>query len=51
MNSATRYDDVLPRFASLVEKELGPESLFDHLFLRDATGRVNGQAYEPEVPV
>ncbi len=40
MNPATRYDDALPRFASLVEKELGPDSLFDHLFLRDATGRV-----------
>lgn len=34
------YDDALPRFAALVAAHLGPEALHDHIFLRDAVGRL-----------
>jgi Mrp family chromosome partitioning ATPase len=34
------YDDALPLFASIVNKELGTEALLTNIFLRDATGRL-----------
>ena len=35
-----RYDDALPEFAALVKDVLGEEAVLDHLFLRDAAGRL-----------
>jgi len=34
------YDDALPKFATLVAAHLGPQALTEHLFLRDASGRL-----------
>ena len=35
-----RYDEALPRFAALVQEHIGPEAVLDHVFLRDASGRL-----------
>ena len=36
----TRYDEALPRFAALVRDAIGAAAMDDHLFLRDAAGRL-----------
>jgi len=36
----TRYDDALPQFAALVKELMGQEAVYDHLFLRDAAGKL-----------
>lgn len=35
-----RYDDALPRFAALVRDSIGEANVLDHVFLRDASGRL-----------
>jgi hypothetical protein len=40
MTAPCYYDDALPRFAELVEQHLGAAALTEHLFLRDASGRL-----------
>lgn len=34
------YDDALPAFAALVREKLGEQAVLEHLFLRDASGRL-----------
>lgn len=43
----TRYDDALPEFAALVGELLGADVVLDHLFLRDAAGRLTLVVQEP----
>ncbi|MEY4508580.1 MAG: hypothetical protein RLZZ450_702 [Pseudomonadota bacterium] len=38
--TSVRYDDALPKFAALVQEQLGDDALEQHLFLRDAEGRL-----------
>ncbi len=35
-----RYDEALPQLAALVQQHIGAEAVLDHLFLRDATGKL-----------
>ncbi len=46
----THYDDALPNFAALVLELLGEEAVLDHLFLRDAAGRLTFVALKPIAP-
>jgi hypothetical protein len=43
----TRYDDALPSFAALVQELLGAEAVLQHLFLRDAAGRLTFVVLKP----
>ncbi len=43
----TRYDDALPKFAGLVEETLGAAAVLEHLFLRDAAGRLTFVVLKP----
>lgn len=36
----TRYDDALPRFAALIRDVIGEPEMANHVFLRDAAGRL-----------
>ncbi|MCZ0737715.1 ParA family protein [Phreatobacter sp. AB_2022a] len=36
----THYDEALPKFAALVQELLGPEEMLEHVFLRDAYGKL-----------
>lgn len=40
MSARCYFDDSLPRFAALVSEFLGPSAFVEHLFLRDAAGRL-----------
>ena len=40
MSSPMRYDDALPSFAALVRNQLGHAAFGQHVFLRDAEGRL-----------
>jgi hypothetical protein len=35
-----RYDDALPKFASVVQAAIGEKCVLSHVFLRDAAGRL-----------
>jgi len=50
MSRDTRYDDALPRFAALVRDVLGAAALEQHLFLRDAEGRLTFVVRNPHSP-
>lgn len=41
MSSGVTFDEALPRFAALLAKEVGDGHVFDHWFLRDASGRLS----------
>ena len=45
-----QYDDALSEFAAIVQELLGADAVLDHLFLRDAAGRLTFVVLKPLAP-